>query len=626
MKQMARRKIMAACILGCMAVAACVFWIAASHEDSDDLTLRRAMTLADSDETPDIVRAITACDSLLAMSEKLSESQQAKAAAIRAYARYRSGIDDTADRYLTDEMMAALRRLGGDEVPFLLRGLYARSRLALEAGRDRDALNDASEAADRSLRQFPDTFIAARAYATISVVYYNNYQYQSASEANIRAAQLFNSVDDDYGSDFQWRTAATNISQYSDSSLLRRSYGILDSLRHRDGRSRQWLDSIRLYQGLAMVALRQGKFDRAKYADAIAFVDTALANCDNIDSLWTYSIKALAQTRLGDFGHAAATYRRIDSIRNHVSFDRGDKYWTVAEDRLALMDSMGVEMVPIDFVRQCVHETDTTNRLYVRNLRNLFPDYEGYKPVMEKVMESEYTLLAAIGLLVVAVIAIFRYRRNARRLTDNESNLQERIEKLSAKGETLQQKLDRTMAEAEDLTMRLADLAASRRKEETHAQAANNENTGSTMPDDVSLMPTPKHGPLPRKFTMEYLFGSLMLPFVRAEADIRMQQLLYKVEAEKICTVLKSAKFTEAAFDTIVAQYPGMGEAFPHPQYHDPRLRMAVYLFYGLDMKLIAWLGGMTPSTAYARREKLRELLTAHKNADIQLFIDQYLQ
>ena len=53
---------------------------------------------------------------------------------------------------------------------------------------------------------------------------------------------------------------------------------------------------------------------------------------------------------------------------------------------------------------------------------------------------------------------------------------------------------------------------------------------------------------------------------------------------------------------------------------------MAVYLFYGLDIKFIAWLGGMTSSTAYARREKLRELLTAHKNADIQSFIDQNIQ
>lgn len=626
MKQMARRKIMAACILGCIAVAACVIWIASTYEDSDDLTLRRAMTLADSNDTHAIVRAVGTCDSLLSLSGELTESQQAKAAAIRAYARYRSGIDDTADRYLTDERMAALRRLGGDEVPFLLRGLYARSRLALEAGRDRAALNDAAEAADRSLRQFPDTFIAARAYATISVVYYDNYQYQSASEANIKAAELFHAGKEDYGSDYQWRTAATNISQYSDSSLLRRSYGILDSLRHRNGRSRQWLDSIRLYQGLALVALRQGKFDRAKYGRAITFADTALSGCDAVDSLWTYSIMALAHTRLGDFGHAAATYRLIDSIRSHTSFDRSDKFWTVAEDRLALMDSMGVELVPIDFVRQCVHETDTTNRLYVRNLRNLVPEYEGYRPLMEKVLESNYTLLAAIGLLIAAVIAILRYRRNARRLTDSESILHERITRLSAKGETLQQKLDRTMAEAESLSLRLADLVASRREEDAPAQAANNENTGSATPDDVRLMPTSKHDPLPRKFTMEYLFGSLMQPFMRAEADAGVQQLLYKVEAEKIRAVLKSAKFIEAAFDTVIAQYPGMIEAFPHPQYHDPRLRMAVYLFYGLDIKFIAWLGGMTSSTAYARREKLRELLTAHKNADIQSFIDQNIQ
>lgn len=625
MKKMARRKIMAACILGCMVVAACVIWIAASYEDSDDLTLRRAMMLADSDDTHSIVRAVGTCDSLLSFSEQLTESQQAKAAAIRAYARYRSGIDDTADRYLTDERMAALRRLGGDEVTFLLRGLYARSRLALEAGRDRAALNDAAEAADRSLRQFPDTFIAARAFMTISVVYYDNYQYQSASEANIRAAELFHDIGNDYESDYQWRTAATNISQYSDSSLLRRSYGILDSLRHRNRRSRQWLNSIRLYQGLALVALRQGKFDRERYGRAITFADTALSGCDAADSLWTYSIMALAQTRLGDFGHAASTYRIIDSIRNHVSFDRGDKFWTVAEDRLALMDSMGVEMVPIDFVRQCVHETDTTNRLYVRNLRNLVPEYEGYRPVMEKVMESKYTLLSAIGLLIAAVIAILRYRRHTRRLTDSESILQERIKKLSAKGETLQQKLDRTMAEAESLSLRLADLAASRQEEETPAQAAIDENTTPSTLNDGHLKPTSRHEPLPRKFTMEYLFGSLMQPFMRAEADAGVQQLLYKVEAEKIRAVLKSAKFAEAAFDTIVAQYPGMGEAFPHPQYHDPRLRMAVYLFYGLDMKFIAWLGGMTPSTAYARREKLRELLTAHNNADIQLFIDQYI-
>lgn len=186
------------------------------------------------------------------------------------------------------------------------------------------------------------------------------------------------------------------------------------------------------------------------------------------------------------------------------------------------------------------------------------------------------------------------------------------------------------MAEAEDLTMRLADIVAARRKESETGQSELKDNAESAAPssieEDQQRAALMKSGTLPRRFTSGYLLGSLMQPFVRAEADTRVQQLLYKVEAEKIRSVLKSAKFAEAAFDTIVAQYPGMSEAFPYPQYHDPRLRMAVYLFYGLDMKLIAWLGGMTSSTAYGRREKLRELLTAHNNADIRLFIDQNIQ
>ena len=625
-----------------------VFFVRAVADRDPEIELALAIVDTDSRATLRVLEHYAPRDS----------DNAARVAALRSFARFLEGYDDTARSMLDTAAIITLRRNGLYDYPILARALLAYGMMASNRGEYQTAVNALGESADRALSLLADTLLAARAYRNLGYVYEEISAFDPAAYNISYAQNLFDALGDTTRTDLCRGSLAFVLGMSFNRKKIEEAVAILDSMRPRMEANLDYAKYLSYTYTNIQPRLRVGDYEQAiEYG----LRHLSESQCSRKDSLWVYALMTRGAIASQKFTEARQWLDSARQFQDLISRKNGGMRISLAGIELALIDSLDPDPHIKALRKTFDTENDSLFALFKSNIALMRPSYTLEAGSDIPADKRNTTIIAIFCIIAISAAAWFIFvskisslqvriamlKNDYDSISRSASSLADKIASAEAETNVLNSQLQETRIANDDMALQLRDyqMKLSESHKLVHSlsqtlhvteQAALSEKKHLT--EQIKYLTEKLHevsaatiSPQGRKYAVAPYLSAIDTIITSAFPYSQQPTLNSTPSNKKIAKLmdyLQSDRFAESLLDSIntfeplfISYNSELQSLLSREQYF-----ILLMIMCGFSVQTISVVSGVSRTSLYRRREAIENRLLATGHEYLQYLAEKYIR